>query len=120
MPWYAAHLIEYIKLREGVQKMFPILENIVLIEANNPEEALKEADRIGKEFYSGPDETLRLNDEPADSVFGGVRKVVECQDIWPRGDDDLPPGHGTEVSYSMFEVDIEELNDLIKGKEVTI
>ena len=84
------------------------------------DEALAEAERIGREFYGHPDETLTLNDQPADVIFGGVRKVFECQDFWPRGDTDLQPRHGTEVTYSKFEVDIEELNDLIKGNPTTI
>lgn len=59
MGWYAAHVIEYIKLREGQQDSFPVTENILLIEAPSYEAAYQEALRIGKEEY----ETLVASQE---------------------------------------------------------
>lgn len=123
MSWYAAHMIQYFKLKEGVQKTYLVWENVVLIQAATPDDALKEAKSIGNEEYGDTgDESLRINDQPAISVFGGVRKLIECQDtvIFDRGDSSLPPSHGTEVTYSFLEVDAEELDDLIKGEAVTV
>ena len=47
--WYAAHLIEYAKFRDGVQDYYPFYENVVLIEADSPEEAWDKAEQFGKD-----------------------------------------------------------------------
>lgn len=130
MTWYAAHLIQYFRLKEGIQTTFPVWENVVLINAQSVDEAFKEAERIGREEY-GPIETedLRLDDQPAISVFGGVRVLVECQETiatWDEaglieGESDNQVGHGTEVTYLEFEVDGEDaLQRLIAGGTVNV
>ncbi|MEO8608309.1 MAG: DUF4288 domain-containing protein [Chloroflexota bacterium] len=115
MTWYAAHLIQYFQLRDEPQDHYKAWENIVLIQADSTEEAFKMARAIGTERFGDIDDTLRLDDKPAKSVFGGVRKLVDCEDK------DLHPGHGTEVTYFEFELDSEEgLKQLIDGETVTV
>jgi hypothetical protein len=115
MTWYAAHLIEYFKLRDESQDHYKAWENIVLIQADSSDEAFDKAEAIGKENYDDMDDTLRFGDKPAKSVFGGIRKLVECRDS------ELHPGHGTEVTYFEFELDSEEtLKKLIDGESVTV
>ena len=71
------------------------------------------AKSIGEE---GDDsESLRVGGRPAIMTFGGIRKLVECEDS------DQIPCDGTEVSYSRLEVGTEEeFNKLIKGDSVDI
>lgn len=104
MKWYAAHLIEFIKFRDGVQDRYPFYENVVLIEAGSPEEAWTKADQFGKENELD-DTSLTWNDRPAQMVFAGVRKVIApCSFEEP----DSGPTHGTELTYSLLVIDKEE------------
>ncbi|MEP7286936.1 MAG: DUF4288 domain-containing protein [Chloroflexota bacterium] len=120
MSWYAAHLIEYFKLREGVQDSYPVWENVVLIQADNVHEAFKLARQIGEEQYNSPDDSLRLDDKPALKVFSGVRKIVECEIDDPE-DLQSPPISGTEITYTKMEVATEEdIQKLMQGYAVTV
>jgi hypothetical protein len=48
-------------------------------------------------------------------VFGGVRKLIECQD------GEMQPQHGTEVSYSQMEAGSEgDITKLVQGEAVTV
>jgi hypothetical protein len=101
----------------------------LLIEAETDEQALQEANRIGKSYY---DDTENPNEEgltwegrPAYWVFAGVRKliivtetagsVMEKREPWSR------PDHGTEITYSQMEVEREEaLLKLVNGDPVQV
>jgi hypothetical protein len=104
MKWYAAHIIEYFKFRDGVQDSYPFFENVVLIEAESCEEAWDKALKFGQDNESD-DESLTWNDRPAQLVFAGVRKVIA-----PSSDEEpeRSPGHGTELTYSQMVIDKEE------------
>jgi Domain of unknown function (DUF4288) len=62
MSWYAAHVVIVFKFKEGRQTRFPAWENIVLIQADNSEEAFA-------------------------IVFAGVRKLTLCEDEHKRPGD---------------------------------
>jgi hypothetical protein len=124
MTWYAAHMIQYFKKKQGVQKSYLVWENVVLIEATTPTEAWQIARQIGEEEYGDDgDESLKIDGEPAVSVFGGIRKLIECMPTvvseldW---NEDFKPGHLTEITYSGYEVDIEELPKLINGEMAVV
>jgi len=53
MGWYAAHIIQYARFKDGRQDTYPCYENIVLLEAASISAAQEEAVRIGREHY-GP------------------------------------------------------------------
>jgi hypothetical protein len=114
MSWYAAHLILFFRLKRRPQKRFLVWENIVLIHAESEEEAFAKAEERGRED-AGADDSLRVNDEPAELVFAGVRKLVLCQD------EDRRPTDGTEVSYTEMEVRSEEaIHKLVAGEPVSV
>lgn len=102
IKWYAAHLIEYVRFRDGVQDYYPFYENVVYIEATSPEEAWVKAEQFGKENESD-DTSLTWNDRPAQMVFAGVRKINS-----PFEGPDSIIKHGTELTYSLMVIDKEE------------
>ena len=115
MDWYAAHLIQYFKYREGRQRSFQVWENIVLVRAASADEAFDKAEQIGREDEADDDETLRMGNHPAKMVFAGVRKVVLCVDPEKR------PGDGTEVSYNEMVLRSEEaIRKLAAGEPVPV
>jgi len=52
-----------------------VWENLVIIRASNPKEALRKAEQIGKESAGDCDGTLRLFGKPAQQNFLGVRNI---------------------------------------------
>jgi hypothetical protein len=50
-------------------------ENLVIISAQNPKEALRKAEQIGKESAGDCDGTLRLFGKPAQQYFLGVQNI---------------------------------------------
>lgn len=114
MAWYAAHLIVYFRRQRKKQTRFLVWENIVLIQAATEEEAFAKATKRGRQDAEGGNGGIHFGKEPAELVFGGVRKLVLCQD------EDRRPKDGTEVSYIEMEVRSEEaLRKLIAGEPVS-
>jgi len=120
MAWYAAHLIEYFKVKEGHQDIFPVWENIILLQADSPTEAIKLAQQMGEEKYSVPDDSWHVDDKPAVKIFLGVRMVVECD----NDDIDNPDAElksGTELTYiKMLVASEDDVLKLARGDSVTV
>ena len=122
MSWYAAHILVYLKYLEETQDLYDIQENIVLVEASDSQAAWTIADELGKKYESdmltGPEK------KPARWTYGGIRVVIECQDVEPETlnqPPDFKPKHATEVTYLPYTVkSVETLNKLIKGEAVDI
>ena len=66
--WYAAHILLYVKRKEGTESKYPVWENIVLVKANSEEEALEKATQRGKEEEGDEDGTFRWGGTPAQSI----------------------------------------------------
>jgi hypothetical protein len=122
MGWYGANIIIYLEYLDGNQDKYPVEENIVLIKATTGKEAFIEAEKIGRQYELKV--TIGAVDKPAKWVYGGVRAIIECQDIDPDTLEQSPnfvPSHGTEVSYASLIVDNKEaLTKLINGESVSI
>lgn len=115
MKWYAASILIGIKYKDGIQDTYPIMENVVLIQASADEEAHNKASKRALAYEGDADGTFCWDDRPANAVFVGIRKIIECVDS------DSQPGDGTEITYSMMEVDSEDaLKKLISGESVVI
>lgn len=115
MKWYAASIIICIKYKDGNQGTYPLMENVVLIQASTDDEAYEKASKRALTYEGDADGTFCWDGRPANAVFGGIRKVIECVDS------DSPPDDGTEITYSMMEVDSEDtLKKLIDGESVAI
>lgn len=115
MKWYIAHVIMYFKFKDGNQNKFPIWENLILVQGQSKKEAFEKAKAKSISEEGDDSGSLRVGDRAACMTFGGIRKLVECEDA------DQMPGDGTEVSYSRLEVKTEEdFMKLIKGELVDI
>lgn len=108
--WYAVSTIMYAKFKDGNQNQFPVWENVILVVADSPDEALGKATRIAREEEGDSSGTFLYEKRPATMTFGGIRKVIECKNSESRPDD------GTEITYSVLQVNTqEEFDKLIRG-----
>jgi hypothetical protein len=116
MTWYTAHVIMWMRFKDGRQDCFPVEENLVLICAESPDIALKKAAEIAKADYAGDDNSsLRYDKRPCDRVFGGIRRLIECVDSSDQ------PADGTEVTYQFLKVDSQEqLDALVASRDVVV
>ncbi len=117
MAWFAAHAITYFKLKSGVQDVFTVWENVILIEADDFESARIKADECAKRDEGDDDGSLTVDGQSATCVFSGIRKVLSVSHCL----DDGKLNNGDEITYSEFQVDSEQVvRDLADGKEVAI
>src|SRR5262245_27053747 len=117
MAWFAAHAVMVFQHTDGPQDGFFVWENVLLVEAADPSEALIEAARRARRDEGDDDGSLRMDDRPVALVFGGIRKLISVDH--ERTDDRL--SGGDEITYSKFHVaDREALDRLIEGRDVTL
>jgi hypothetical protein len=94
--WYAAHTIMRYRYLDTQTDSLVGYENILIISAQNPADAIARARIAGRE-----DEVLTpghsLDGRPAHLVFAGVKKVVECC-LTPGAPDVFSDGN--EITYN--------------------
>lgn len=119
--WFCAHVIIWMKYKDGIQDEYPLWENVYLIKANTEDEAWEKAEKKGREECED-DDGLEVDGRPARWTYGGVRKLIsvidsgcfECQ-IDESMEDII------ELTWSEFSVpDKASLDKLIDGKPVII
>src|SRR5260221_3782662 len=123
--WYAAHVLILIEPKNRRSRTRLFYENVVLFRGTSAEHVKKKAETLARQESQGDDGgTLTWRGQPARRVFAGIRKVVECQDCTKRAmtsSRPLPPGDGTEVSYSLLRVDgSRNLEKLVRGDAVDV
>jgi hypothetical protein len=98
MKWFAAHMIMIFEYSDPriTQNTFFVHENVLIFLANDTGEAAERAETEGRRQEALVDPSLTLNGEAAKKVFGGVRKVVECEPLDGQG----VLSDGAEVTYS--------------------
>jgi len=118
--WYCAHALHYFEYEDGKQDDYLVQENIYLIQAASPDEAMAKGELQGKTVETHLDGSgLRLNDRPARLRFVTIRKVVECQDL-DEQTEILTEG-GIELSYSEYIISSkDEFEKMIHGKTATV
>jgi hypothetical protein len=117
MPWFAAHALMYFRLKAGQQQGFRVLENVLLVEAPDSRQAWDRGIGLARLDEGDCGGSLRLDDQPCELAFGGLRKVVE---VSHAGVEEVPR-HGDEISYSQFEVaDADALRRLIDGEDAAV
>lgn len=117
MPWYAAHAIVYFQLTDGPQDQFQVWENVLLVQADTPDQAWAKAREFARRDEGDDRGSLRVEDRPARRVFGSIRKVVSVAHERPDGQ----LGDGDEVTYSEFVVaDRAALDRLIGAEDVEV
>jgi Domain of unknown function (DUF4288) len=120
-PYYIAHVIIWVKYKDGNQTEYPVWENIYLIKADTEEEAWEKAEQEGK-GYPSPEDDLTVDGRSAEWVYGGVRKVIHSV----SGDFiniqiDLAHEDIAELTWNEFTVpDEESLEKLIAGGPVNL
>jgi hypothetical protein len=119
MAWYTAHLVTYFKMKNIPQDSYTVWENVILIEAVDESEAMTKAKEFGilDAKLGAKDKTLTVDDQPAENIFAGVRKLGT---VFHRGQGKNLES-GDEVTFNSFAVaDIESIKKLVEGEEVTI
>ncbi len=142
MTWYAAHVIVYDRFLDGPQDEYPVYENVLLIEAESPDAAWIEAERLGAEYsvddsvdsaeavaeILGVSSGLMYKDHPVAQTYAGVRKVLECAYTASRLIEDpdadnatFQPSHNSEITYSaLVTTSAEDLRRLATSQPVTL
>jgi hypothetical protein len=115
VSWYAAHVVMRIRYREPHPGPLYVMENIVLVEAANPQDSKGVAEAHGRQDANPDDMSFRCDDRPAFWEYAGVRVVVSCDDAEER------PGTGSEVTYMEYRVESDAaLQELLSGKPTTV
>lgn len=110
---YCAHVIMYVRFKDGNQNCYPIWENIYLVLADSFDEAEILAKKMGEDASGDSNGTFYWSNREAEWVFGGVRKIISC------ANSDLVSG--IELTYSEYEITTEDqLKKLVAGKEVDV
>lgn len=114
--WFAAHVVMWLRFKDGPQPYFAAEENILLIEAASDEEAAGRAEAIAIERYVGYDSgSLMCDNRPAERVFGGIRRLIPC-DITAE-----MPTDGTEITYQFLLVESrQEFEALLRGDDARV
>jgi uncharacterized protein DUF4288 len=113
--WYVAHNVMYIKFKDGIQDKYPFWENIILIHAESMDDAIAAAKIRAKTDEGDYGGTFTSEGRPATWVFAGVRQVVLCVDP------DMPPTHGTELTFLNLEVPTkDDLDKFMRGEDTWI
>lgn len=120
MTWYAASVLIAIIPNER-QPRVPVLvyENVILVEAANAEEAGATAKTLALEEEALEDQ-LTIDGKHASRSFLGIRKLIEVSNRTPLNPAEDRPMSGTEITYSLFEVDADALDLLATGKSVDL
>jgi hypothetical protein len=111
--------VTYFKMKNIPQDSYTVWENVILIEAVDEAQAMTKAKEFGihEAKLGAQDKTLTVDDQPAENIFAGVRKLGT---VFHRGHDGNLES-GDEVTFNSFAVaDIETIKKLVEGEEVTI
>lgn len=118
---FCAHVVIWMKYKDGVQNEYPIWENVYLVKANTEDEAWEKAEKKGREECED-DDGLEVDGRPARWTYGGVRKLISVIDISffeckiHESMEDI-----IELTWSEFTVlDKISLDKLIAGESVII
>jgi Domain of unknown function (DUF4288) len=119
--YYLAHVIFWVRYKEGTQDDYPVWENIYLIKAKDSDEAWEKAEREGRN-YSSPNEGLIVDRRSAEWTYGGVRKVIHAlYGDFIRVDMDEFLDDVAELTWNEFTVpDKQSLDKLIAGEPVNV
>lgn len=113
--WYAASVILYLKYQDNVQDSYPVLNKIILIEAETIDQAWEKAEKMALKYEGDDNGTLICDGRRATRIFAGLREMISCDDTEER------PTDGTELTFFKVYVDLkEELERLANNEPVHI
>jgi|KBSMisStaDraftv2_1062788.scaffolds.fasta_scaffold1210621_1 hypothetical protein len=117
MAWFAAHAIIYFKIKDQLQDVYTVWENVYLIEAGDRDEAFAKARVLGAQEEGDDDNSLTVDDLRATRVFAGIRKLIAVS----HAEQDGHLRSGDELTYSEFQVSDEaSIRRLASDNEVVI
>jgi len=119
MRKYCVHALFVVEQLSGMQEVFPIWENVYVVEAAGFDEAFEIGERVGRkvEEYT---RDVYLGDLPALQRFRGIRRVVET-DIFEGQELPVDEDGILEVTYTHYEVSgMVELNHLLEGEDAVV
>ena len=104
--WYLSYEILYYELCDKAAQGDDILvwENLVLIEADSPEQAYQKAIEHGK----ASEEKVKINGKDGRCIFKGLKRLMP---IYEKFED------GSEIEWREYEVSRAELDKLVVPKE---
>ena len=126
MTWFAVNVIVRSKKKtrdpdvpddaDGPRQLW---ENIILVSADDPDEATQKASDISIQEAAEASHDLLIDGEPAEMVLVGVRKLREIRSLLPDGK--AEPGDLCEITYSELEVNSQaDLLKLAEGYDVIV
>jgi hypothetical protein len=117
MPWFAAHAVMYLKLKDEPQHDFLVWENVLLVEASSAAEAETKAAALARDGEGDSQGTLTYGDKPGTWVFAGLRKIISVAHRGVAG----RLSSGDEATYSEYRVaDLPSVMKLAAGEAVDI
>ena len=122
MAWFAASVVMYFRLKDEPQDEFYLWENVYLVDADDGAQARAKAEVLGRLEEGDSSGSLTINGKPAESVFGGIRKIISCSPpLLSPSVDSLSLEDGMEATYSAFTVGSrEDLEAFIRGESVRV
>lgn len=119
MTWYVASCVSAVVVKSGEQRTFPVFEDFFLVSAENHAVARARAESLAT--LSLRDESLTFEDQPAERIFLGIRKIRSVYNAPPLELDADQPSHGTELTHSYYELkSLDEAKLLAMGKAVSV
>lgn len=121
MKWFTAHILMYFELKtpdpgQGDQSEFVVWENVVILSGNSLDEVFEKARKRGQADERNGGDDLTWEGRPVRMVFGGLRKIVECD-----SEIEGALSEGDELTYSEMKVQgSENLRRLISGEKVQV
>ncbi|WP_338847478.1 DUF4288 domain-containing protein [Massilia sp. W12] len=118
MLWFGAHIVMRVFYKDGDQDNCLVMENVILISANDDEEAEQKAETIGRSLEGDSEGTFTWKNRPAYWGFVGVRKLVEIRNSKSSNDE---VDDASEISYSILDIEsVELLRKFMEGEEITL
>jgi len=111
MAWYVAHTILAVKFKEGLQRTITAWENVILVQAESDDEAVRKAEYRARDYEGDAEGTFSWEGRPARWEYAGIRKIIRCPD------DELRDGSELTVSYFVVP-DEPALRVLVEGDAV--
>ena len=112
MAWHSAHVILWVRFKDGVQGHYPAWETVFLVDAAGVDAAKTRAEELGRREEGGLRGIAPLGGTSRDVRYAGVRKVTPVSHVQPGG----TLGDGDELAFSEYRLaDRESLAKLAEG-----
>lgn len=120
MTWFAASALIAIRKTTNENGPWLVYENVILVEAENSDEASAVAAGISRAEIA-VDDGFTIDNISTVKTFAGIRKLVNISNPHPLDQDQDRPVTGTEITYSLYKIgNAADLKKLANGEEVSV